>query len=162
MQQNRGLVSAVFVRGLGITRGSEGSERAHWQLRNGRGRVGEQWPRRLRRAAQVRFVVMNNLFPTSLPVQRQYDLKGSTLGRTAAGRGSVLKDLDLDLSIHLEEGWHDKRAPPAPGLLLPIMCFCMRRMVAVEAPLCMQHCCTTKRSYEEQQLCLPSFDRSSV
>lgn len=65
-----------------------------------------------RRGAQVRFVVMNNLFPTSLPVQRQYDLKGSTLGRTAAGRGPVLKDLDLDVSIRLEDGWHDKRAPP--------------------------------------------------
>ncbi|KAK9845785.1 hypothetical protein WJX81_002291 [Elliptochloris bilobata] len=58
--------------------------------------------------AKVRFVVMNNLFPTSLPVQRQYDLKGSTLGRTAAGRGAVLKDLDLDLTIRLEDGWHDK------------------------------------------------------
>ncbi len=45
-------------------------------------------------------------------MQRQYDLKGSTLGRTAAGRGPVLKDLDLDVSIRLEDGWHDKRAPP--------------------------------------------------
>jgi len=78
-----------------------------------------------RRGAQVRFVVMNNLFPTSLPVQRQYDLKGSTLGRTAAGRGPVLKDLDLDVSIRLEDGWHDKRAP-APRAV-PAACCCRGR-----------------------------------
>ena len=103
--------------------------------------MGKQWQTRLRRAAQVRFVVMNNLFPTSLPVQRQYDLKGSTLGRTAAGRGSVLKDLDLDLSIHLEEGWHDKRAPrPRPLAAFHVFLYAPH----FEAPLCMQHCCTTK------------------
>ena len=41
-----------------------------------------------------------------------HDLKGSTLGRTsgadAAKSGTVLKDLDLDMKLKLEEGWHDR------------------------------------------------------
>lgn len=61
---------------------------------------------------QVRFIVMNNVFQGALPVGRQYDLKGSTLGRTsgadAAKTGTVLKDLDLDITLKLEEGWHDR------------------------------------------------------
>ena len=69
---------------------------------------------------QVRFVVMNNIFhaaSTGLPIHRRYDLKGSTQGRGAgieappAGAGVILKDLDLDLSLRLEEGWHDRQAP---------------------------------------------------
>lgn len=32
---------------------------------------------------QVRFVIMNNLFDTGLQIHERYDLKGSTLGRTA-------------------------------------------------------------------------------
>ena len=32
---------------------------------------------------QVRFVVMNNIFRTDAELHRKYDLKGSTLGRTA-------------------------------------------------------------------------------
>ena len=63
---------------------------------------------------QVRFIVMNNLFCTGLPIHRRYDLKGSTQGRGAgveappAGSGVILKDLDLDVNLKLEEGWHDR------------------------------------------------------
>ena len=61
---------------------------------------------------QVRFIVMNNVFQGALPIGKQYDLKGSTLGRTsgadAAKAGTVLKDLDLDIKLKLEEGWHDR------------------------------------------------------
>ena len=61
---------------------------------------------------QVRFIVMNNVFQGALPIGKQYDLKGSTLGRTsgadAAKTGTVLKDLDLDMKLKLEEGWHDR------------------------------------------------------
>ena len=57
---------------------------------------------------------MNNVFQTALPIGRQYDLKGSTLGRTsgsgAAQAGRVLKDLDLDIALKLEEGWHERCA----------------------------------------------------
>ena len=57
---------------------------------------------------------MNNLFCTGLPIHRRYDLKGSTQGRGAgveappAGSGVILKDLDLDVNLKLEEGWHDR------------------------------------------------------
>lgn len=123
MEMNRGLVSAaveVLVQGSITGQRPEGLLAKRKPLRLA-GRAVADAPAR---AAQVRFVVMNNLFPTSLPVQRQYDLKGSTLGRTAAGRGAVLKDLDLDLRIHLEEGWHDKRAPPRPACCCPIIHAC--------------------------------------
>jgi 1-phosphatidylinositol-4-phosphate 5-kinase len=69
---------------------------------------------------QVRFIVMNNVFQSALPLTKQYDLKGSTLGRTSRGEGAgaksgrVLKDLDLDIKLKLEEGWHDRRALPCP------------------------------------------------
>jgi hypothetical protein len=36
--------------------------------------------------AQVRFVVMNNVFRTELELHRKFDLKGSTWGRTAGPR----------------------------------------------------------------------------
>ena len=39
--------------------------------------------------AQVRFVVMNNVFRTDLPLHRKYDLKGSTWQRTAGPRPSA-------------------------------------------------------------------------
>jgi 1-phosphatidylinositol-4-phosphate 5-kinase len=68
---------------------------------------------------QVRFVVMNNVFRTDLPIHRKYDLKGSTLGRSSLldkGAGghpsSILKDLDLDIIFKLEEGWPDRSAFP--------------------------------------------------
>ena len=77
-----------------------------------------QWPTLLCAFAQrchvylqVRFIVMNNLFQTDLQIQRCYDLKGSTQGRFSGktpSPGTVLKDLDLDICLKLEEGWHDK------------------------------------------------------
>ena len=76
---------------------------------------------------QVRFIVMNNVFQGALPIGKQYDLKGSTLGRTsgadAAKAGTVLKDLDLDIKLKLEEGWHD-RCCSAPCRILT----CVRSM----------------------------------
>ena len=54
---------------------------------------------------------MNNLFQTQLPIHRRYDLKGSTCGRGQGaaepdGAGTILKDLDLDIQLKLEESWH--------------------------------------------------------
>ena len=76
---------------------------------------------------QVRFIVMNNVFQGALPIGKQYDLKGSTLGRTsgadAAKAGTVLKDLDLDIKLKLEEGWHDRYCQ-----LLCISLTCFRSM----------------------------------
>ena len=49
----------------------------------------------------VRFVVMNNVFATSMGLDRRFDLKGSTLGRRASaadrakGPRAILKDMDL-------------------------------------------------------------------
>lgn len=62
--------------------------------------------------AQVRFIVMNNVFQNALPISKKYDLKGSTQGRTSANDApqttTILKDLDLDIKLKLEEGWHDR------------------------------------------------------
>ncbi|CAL8463328.1 g2862 [Coccomyxa elongata] len=62
--------------------------------------------------SKVRFIVMNNVFQNALPISKQYDLKGSTQGRTSANDAPrptmILKDLDLDIKIKLEEGWHDR------------------------------------------------------
>lgn len=61
---------------------------------------------------QVRFIVMNNVFQTSLPIHQRYDLKGSTQGRGAGrgaapnGSGTILKDLDLNIQLKLEESWN--------------------------------------------------------
>ena len=92
---------------------------------------------KLKRYLQVRFVVMNNIFQTGLPIHRQYDLKGSTQGRQSRPQGPeqsgslprpalatasiassaapgeslapiILKDLDLDIALKLEEGWHER------------------------------------------------------
>ncbi len=63
-------------------------------------------------SAQVRFIVMNNVFQNALPISKKYDLKGSTQGRTSANDAprttTILKDLDLDIKLKLEEGWHDR------------------------------------------------------
>jgi len=51
--------------------------------------------------SNVRFVVMNNVFATNLALHKRFDLKGSTLGRTASanerkkGPRAIYKDLDL-------------------------------------------------------------------
>nr|BCL66210.1 1-phosphatidylinositol-4-phosphate 5-kinase [Volvox reticuliferus] len=62
---------------------------------------------------KYRFVVMSNIFRTPLQLHRKYDLKGSTLGRTAGRPPSddpsvIFKDLDLDLKLRLEAGWRDR------------------------------------------------------
>eukprot|EP00210_Caulerpa_lentillifera_P002864 g2735.t1 len=61
---------------------------------------------------KIRFMVMGNLFLTDLPIHRKFDLKGSTQGRfTKPGKlesGTTLKDLDLDVTFKLEEGWNQK------------------------------------------------------
>jgi hypothetical protein len=64
-----------------------------------------------RRGQTLRFVVMNNLFPTTadMPVLEQYDLKGSTVGRTAGAANiernprTVRKDLDFHRALHLPQ-----------------------------------------------------------
>jgi len=61
---------------------------------------------------KIRFMVMGNLFLTDLPIHRKYDLKGSTQGRftkpSKIETSTTLKDLDLDVTFKLEEGWHQK------------------------------------------------------
>lgn len=61
---------------------------------------------------KVRFVVMANIFQTDLQIHRRYDIKGSTLGRTAGPAAKdppeehptlILKDLDLDMRINLDK-----------------------------------------------------------
>lgn len=62
---------------------------------------------------------MNNVFQNALPIAKQYDLKGSTQGRTSATDApkpaTILKDLDLDIKVKLEEGWHDRYYPVTFG-----------------------------------------------
>lgn len=57
-------------------------------------------------------MVMGNLFLTDLPIHQKFDLKGSTQGRFTKPEklepGTTLKDLDLDFTVKLEEGWHQK------------------------------------------------------
>jgi 1-phosphatidylinositol-4-phosphate 5-kinase len=58
---------------------------------------------------QVRFVVMNNLLRTDVPIHRKFDLKGSTHKRTAGTNprhDAILKDLDIDMKLHLAPEWH--------------------------------------------------------
>jgi Phosphatidylinositol-4-phosphate 5-Kinase/EF-hand domain pair len=43
----------------------------------------------------LRFVVMTNVFATTLPVHEVYDLKGSTVGRTSGTGAAIMKDLDI-------------------------------------------------------------------
>lgn len=60
----------------------------------------------------VRFVVMGNLFCTTAKIDRRFDLKGSTYGRlTPPGYNpetKILKDLDIDYRLQLEEGCYEK------------------------------------------------------
>ena len=95
---------------------------------------------------QVRFIVMNNVFQSALPITKQYDLKGSTLGRTSRGEGGerarsgsvVLKDLDLDIRLKLEEGWHDRWACSLPIQTISSTLVLCREMVPCSAACC---CC---------------------
>ncbi|KAI7725026.1 hypothetical protein M8C21_029797 [Ambrosia artemisiifolia] len=58
---------------------------------------------------KFRFVVMGNMFCTELRIHRRYDLKGSSLGRSAdkveIEENTILKDLDLNYCFYLEPSW---------------------------------------------------------
>ncbi|KAL0338518.1 UNVERIFIED_CONTAM: Phosphatidylinositol 4-phosphate 5-kinase [Sesamum angustifolium] len=60
-------------------------------------------------ALQFRFVVMGNMFCTELRIHRRFDLKGSSLGRSAdkveIDENTILKDLDLNYCFYLEPSW---------------------------------------------------------
>ncbi|XP_074312015.1 phosphatidylinositol 4-phosphate 5-kinase 9 isoform X2 [Silene latifolia] len=60
---------------------------------------------------KFRFVVMGNMFCTELRIHRRFDLKGSSLGRSAdkveIDENTILKDLDLNYSFYLEPSWRD-------------------------------------------------------
>ncbi|XP_076938925.1 phosphatidylinositol 4-phosphate 5-kinase 9-like [Bidens hawaiensis] len=58
---------------------------------------------------KFRFVVMGNMFCTELRIHRRFDLKGSSLGRSAdkveIDENTILKDLDLNYCFYLEPSW---------------------------------------------------------
>ncbi|KAK7392503.1 hypothetical protein VNO78_20944 [Psophocarpus tetragonolobus] len=60
---------------------------------------------------KFRFVVMGNMFCTELRIHRRYDLKGSSLGRSAdkieIDENTTLKDLDLNYCFYLEPSWRE-------------------------------------------------------
>ncbi|EPS61557.1 hypothetical protein M569_13238, partial [Genlisea aurea] len=60
---------------------------------------------------RFRFIVMGNMFCTELRIHRRFDLKGSSLGRSAdkveIDENSILKDLDLNYCFYLEPSWRD-------------------------------------------------------
>ncbi|KAL1545800.1 Phosphatidylinositol 4-phosphate 5-kinase 9 [Salvia divinorum] len=60
---------------------------------------------------KFRFVVMGNMFCTELRIHRRFDLKGSSLGRSAdkveIDENTILKDLDLNYCFYLEPTWRD-------------------------------------------------------
>ncbi|KAG9141624.1 hypothetical protein Leryth_015319 [Lithospermum erythrorhizon] len=60
---------------------------------------------------KVRFVIMGNLFCTSVDIHRRFDLKGSSLGRltdkpeSQIDSTTTLKDLDLNYIFRLQKSW---------------------------------------------------------
>ncbi|CAH9113894.1 unnamed protein product [Cuscuta epithymum] len=60
---------------------------------------------------KFRFVVMGNMFCTELRIHRRFDLKGSSLGRSAdkveIDESTILKDLDLNYCFYLEHTWQE-------------------------------------------------------
>ncbi|KAF6171556.1 hypothetical protein GIB67_018080 [Kingdonia uniflora] len=58
---------------------------------------------------KFRFVVMGNMFCTELRIHRRFDIKGSSLGRSAdkveIDENTILKDLDLKDCFYLEPSW---------------------------------------------------------
>ncbi|RWR75004.1 Phosphatidylinositol-4-phosphate 5-kinase [Cinnamomum micranthum f. kanehirae] len=60
---------------------------------------------------KFRFVVMGNMFCTELRIHRRFDLKGSSLGRSADNveidENTILKDLDLNYCFYLEPSWRE-------------------------------------------------------
>ncbi|XP_049399623.1 phosphatidylinositol 4-phosphate 5-kinase 9-like [Solanum stenotomum] len=63
------------------------------------------------RGQMLRFVVMGNMFCTELRIHRRFDLKGSSLGRSAnkveIDENTILKDLDLNYCFYLEPSWRE-------------------------------------------------------
>jgi 1-phosphatidylinositol-4-phosphate 5-kinase len=63
---------------------------------------------------KTRFIVMGNLFCSEYRIQRRFDLKGSSHGRsTAKPEGEIdetttLKDLDLNFSFRLQRNWYQE------------------------------------------------------
>ncbi|CAN4121480.1 unnamed protein product [Withania somnifera] len=60
---------------------------------------------------KFRFVVMGNMFYTELRIHRRFDLKGSSLGRSAdkveIDENTILKDLDLNYCFYPELSWRE-------------------------------------------------------
>jgi 1-phosphatidylinositol-4-phosphate 5-kinase len=60
---------------------------------------------------KVRFIVMGNMFCTELRIHRRFDLKGSSLGRSAdkveIDETTTLKDLDLEYEFSLDPSWRE-------------------------------------------------------
>ncbi|CAM6025158.1 unnamed protein product [Sphagnum balticum] len=60
---------------------------------------------------KVRFIVMGNMFCTDLCIHRRFDLKGSSLGRSAdkveIDETTTLKDLDLEYEFILDPLWRE-------------------------------------------------------
>ncbi|GJX76015.1 phosphatidylinositol 4-phosphate 5-kinase 6-like protein [Tanacetum coccineum] len=60
---------------------------------------------------KVRFVIMGNVFCTEVPINRRFDLKGSSHGRitdkpeTEIDANTTLKDLDLNFLFRLQKDW---------------------------------------------------------
>ncbi|CAN8234118.1 unnamed protein product [Cochlearia groenlandica] len=63
---------------------------------------------------KVRFIVMGNLFCSEYRIQRRFDLKGSSHGRTTSkpeaeiDETTTLKDLDLNFSFRLQKNWYQE------------------------------------------------------
>ncbi|CAN8312883.1 unnamed protein product [Cochlearia groenlandica] len=63
---------------------------------------------------KTRFIVMGNLFCSEYRIQRRFDLKGSSHGRsTAKPEGEIdetttLKDLDLNFAFRLQRNWYQE------------------------------------------------------
>lgn len=62
---------------------------------------------------KVRFIVIGNLFRSEHQINRRFDLKGSSHGRTAykaeweIDETTTLKDLDLNFVFRLQRGWYE-------------------------------------------------------
>ncbi|KFK42170.1 hypothetical protein AALP_AA2G220100 [Arabis alpina] len=63
---------------------------------------------------KTRFIVMGNLFCSEYRIQRRFDLKGSSHGRTTSkpegeiDETTTLKDLDLNFSFRLQRNWYQE------------------------------------------------------
>ncbi|KAF8092622.1 hypothetical protein N665_0407s0002 [Sinapis alba] len=63
---------------------------------------------------KTRFIVMGNLFCSEYRIQRRFDLKGSSHGRSTSkpeaeiDETTTLKDLDLNFSFRLQRNWYQE------------------------------------------------------